>query len=239
VLIPTSPAWADAVEQRRIALYTAFASQRGMTIDAYRDTMVTKIEQFVLGREVRVRVRLENLESILRDGRLKNQFETNTSGGALNPAGRRQMEERMFAISPAAPPSERPTYGYLEDSNEAAMIQYGNVIIRLGGEVAERTTFTLGDTLDHTFFANVPTLAPVPLTEPTDAAAHTDFDLLDAASLADMSGFGAAECQIHAGVSTTDFVGITFSRGGQPPPVVEELLEDADIQWMSREGEGV
>jgi hypothetical protein len=56
-------------------------------------------------------------ESILNDGRYKNQFETRTSGGMLD-TGVRKVGEGMATATPAGTKlAERPVYGFLTDNS--------------------------------------------------------------------------------------------------------------------------
>lgn len=61
--------------------------------------------------------------SILEDGRYKNQFETRTSGGALD-TGIRKVGEGLATSTPAGTKlAERPVYGYLTDNQSVHTYQ--------------------------------------------------------------------------------------------------------------------
>ena len=105
--------------------------------------------------DVRMRVKAENLESILNNG-FKNQFETNTSGGTLNTSYRKEATEKLFNIPKKDvdkfKPSDFEKYGYLWDHRENepidnALNQYGDVIIVFKKDIKTKTTYFHGDSL--------------------------------------------------------------------------------------------
>src|SRR5690606_41821198 len=53
------------------------------------------------------------LHSILDSGRIKSQFETGTSRGALAPETRADVEHQFFGYPHDLPAKARPIYGYL------------------------------------------------------------------------------------------------------------------------------
>jgi hypothetical protein len=237
VLLPSRPQWNSLVDQRRNVTYEQFATQRGVTRRAYRAAIENRLEAWVAEKEIRTRVRIEVLPLVLADGRLKTQFETGTSGGAYSPPHRLQTEEALFGIPVTAGADERPIYGYLEGSNPAALVQYGPVVIRLRSDVRERTTFTMADSLDHTGAGTHTYLGPSPLSAPRVDALHTEYDLLSAPSMAHATGYGYVECQIHGGVTLADIAGIAFTQGVVPDEEVERRLVDADLEWVTGEGD--
>jgi hypothetical protein len=105
-----------------------------------------------------VAVHSADLSKILRDGKLKNQFESGTSSGLLDPSTRELAERWMMGIGKRTPGRSRPIYGYLSNdpsgglNNEVYISQYGNVRIKVKDSVKSRTTFTDGDSLDDSGF---------------------------------------------------------------------------------------
>jgi hypothetical protein len=238
VLPPGNPAWELAVQSRRTDRYSRYAVARGTTTEAYTVQLREKIHAFVVGADVRIRVPSLKLTSILRDGRLKTLFETSASGGASDPAARAQTEAVLMGLGTDVDVERRPVYGYLVGSDEGVLLQYGSVILRLKEEVRRRTTFTLGDSLDDTLRGTEATLSPCPLDAPTEAAAHTDHDILDAVGIAGMTRYGYVETQIHGGVSIADDVEeVVFLHGGTPDEEQRALLESSGIQWETVQGE--
>lgn len=112
------------------------------------------LPNLVNGSDVWVRV-TEDAVYDLADGdrRLKNQHEVGSSQGFFGPNFRRAAEQTLFGVDPSEPETAAPIYGYLtseEDghSGNDSLAQYGDIALRLRPEVRDRTTFTLGDSLD-------------------------------------------------------------------------------------------
>ena len=95
----------------------------------------------------------EVLKSILSDGRLKTQFETNTSGGQLNTDIREKASYNLFNTPKGIDAKDYEKYGYLGSKDVSKdwnpqLGFYGDGIITLKKEnVYDRTTLTLGDSL--------------------------------------------------------------------------------------------
>ena len=87
--------------------------------------------------------------TILGGERCKSQFETNTSRGMFDPNLRAVQETSMLRVHPGMAPEQRHTYGYVSVNMPTARgpSHYGQVRFQLKDDVAERTTFTIGDSL--------------------------------------------------------------------------------------------
>lgn len=112
------------------------------------------IEEYVNGKDMRVVVNVPPnvLSQIIGDGRIKSQFETKTSKGLLDTYARQTAETRMFGTHPEVSAKNRTIYGHVmnegvDDSIQQVAIHYGRTAIVLKKDVAERTTFTVGDSL--------------------------------------------------------------------------------------------
>lgn len=95
------------------------------------------------------------LNQVLYSGRLKSQFETSTSGGALNPDSRRDVEEKFFGYPHDLPDRARPIYGYLTNKpleHHPGASGYGeHTLILHRPRIWHRTSAFLGDTLDDQY----------------------------------------------------------------------------------------
>lgn len=90
------------------------------------------------------------LFGILKDKRIKNQFETHTSSAAYNLDIREEAEYHLFNIPLQAPPHKRVIYGFLDQEKRRNQVSvYGRVKIILKSSVAQHTPWTAGDSLDH------------------------------------------------------------------------------------------
>lgn len=237
------PVSREAIKTAYEVGWGSVAEGRGVNVAQLREWAVEAIETRLKDAEVRIRVASEDLWAILEDGRLKTQYETNDSGGNLDPAYRMKEEARMFGLKPdtsvseiwtphdATPPAyattdvpieERPIYGFLSDRNLADDVgedflgQYGDLTIRLKDDTLDRTTFNTGDSL------GTRTQAPTPFRAP-EAASISPYelpDLLDGTetdftSLAKGSGY--VEAQVHGGVTLDDIAEVLI-----PEAVYEE-----------------
>lgn len=91
------------------------------------------------------------LHKVLDSGRLKSQFETNTSRGSLAPRARREVENQMFGYSHDLPDHARPIYGYLTHDpfqHHPEASRYGrHTLILHRPRIWHRTSAFIGDTL--------------------------------------------------------------------------------------------
>jgi hypothetical protein len=89
-----------------------------------------------------------------KDPRFKTQFETAESNGLYDPSERRMAEATHQGIPYTTKNSERPIYGYIAvDGSEESITtpsvgRYGNIRFVLKDVVKDRTTFTMGDSLN-------------------------------------------------------------------------------------------
>lgn len=138
-------------QKRREALETLSVSE--LTSEEQEDLTSMVKDMFEQG-EYKMSRTPERLEDIF-DGGFKNLLETGTSGGSSYKPGRRATEERIWGIPDdmrAVPAADREKYGYWgysgEDSSDSGT-HYGKMEFTFKKDrVAERTTFTFGDTLD-------------------------------------------------------------------------------------------
>lgn len=164
-----------------------------------------------------IRASWERAEAILAGGRFKNQFETGTSAGFLDPELRVEIEQRLMGYPSDHPAAGRPIYGYLSD--RAFLPQglggYGQVVFRLKEDLKARTTFTIGDSIDDTELGTVPTMYPswVETPEPHSVPPLHAPALGHATRLSRFDLY--AEAQYHGGVSTKDLEAIILEESAQ------------------------
>lgn len=117
------------------------------------------IKELIDSNEFSMRVDSNILEKILEDGKFKNQFETNTSGGTLSIEYRKKATKQLFGTgNKRFKASEREKYGYLgtkdfiKDNHSFDVSQYGNCIIHFDkSKLAGRVTYTVDDSLGLAF----------------------------------------------------------------------------------------
>lgn len=105
-----------------------------------------------------MRVNSSDIEKILADGRFKNQLETKTSGGALNPELRRKATKQLFGKGGIKNIADFEKYGYLGDKDYIYDIhysttsQYGDIIVRFDKEkLKNKVTYTVDDSLGYAY----------------------------------------------------------------------------------------
>jgi len=176
------------------------------------------------------------LEGILKDGRIKSQFETGTSAGLLDAFTRWEVEKNLFGYPYDTRWAMRPIYGTVALHNPAgssgdersikACQDYGDIRLVLKDSVKDRTTFTLGDSLTEEKGNATPALLGE--TNPlkcfaalsgTESPEWTAEQIKGSASqspedrVASMCrGTGYVETQIHGGVTTGDIAYIVVPK---------------------------
>lgn len=125
------------------------------------------------------------LRRIMRDGRLKTQFETGRSGGDYNPQRRIQGELAQHGYPEDHPAHARPVYGYLTKHpyTDDSTFSYGaHTLVLNKDRIWHRTTFSGADSLD-----NRRRLSPVPVQQYQRHAVPLDHFGLDNYDIADAS----------------------------------------------------
>lgn len=185
--------------------------------------------------DITVLLEPELFREVLADGRFLNQFESQRSNGSYSPAMRTEYERDAMGVDPDAPHADRPIYGTFDFDTELGgevRDAYGSVAVDLKGDVRDRSTGTLGDSLLRA--------VPIPLdrnVEVSDdsalAAVGRSSDLiyeLTASALSNYPGFEDSfdgyesepwtngdypEAQIHGGVNVSDISFVTFTGEGE------------------------
>ena len=171
-------------DQLRKALEALDLEDRDALVEYLTNDMVARVGDYV--DEVRkgplyVAVTPATLVKILRDKRMKSQFESGTSGGAFSPKTRVRIENALMGIPEELPDELRPIYGFQlgeEDGDSVtrsgAAIAYGSVVLKLKDNLRGRTTMVAGDSLDHALYS-IPVDGDVP-PERFLAAARRDYN---------------------------------------------------------------
>lgn len=92
----------------------------------------------------------EDFKQVLDDGRFKNQFESGDSNGQYAPDWRKKVEDVQMGVPEDQAPADRPIYATFAMDAEypGAVGHYGSVVCDLKGDVTDRATYTIGDSLD-------------------------------------------------------------------------------------------
>mgnify|MGYP003290439421 CR=1 FL=1 len=103
-----------------------------------------------------MRLTTVGFNSVLKDGKFKNQMEVGESRGLYDPATRKTASQKLFGVDTSKlEAADFEKYGYLDSKDKAKALKnpsaagYGGVLVTFKRDrVANRTTFTVGDSLD-------------------------------------------------------------------------------------------
>lgn len=116
--------------------------------DKFLQALTRKYQQEIDKSPLIVR-RDDHLEDLLKDKRMKTQFETGRSNGAYSPEMRAFLEKYQFGYADTVPVDIRPVYGYVDLPHVTEGTEwYGGCQFYLKPSVRARTTITAGDSLD-------------------------------------------------------------------------------------------
>lgn len=224
---------------------------RGQNIDGSEDfQMAQQMEDITPDAKISVTVPANKVSAILKDGRLKTQFETQRSGGANMPTWREDWEAVMFGYPIGSNPSVRPIYGMVETggvqpSSLRGNEQYGTVTLVLKDSVRDRTTFTNGDSLNlNPFYAPVNNPSFRPTSQVSQVSLSRREEILQRRA-EDPLNRGYYEAQIHGGVSVSDIERVVIDtstykdyeqREVQPSAALIKALTKAGIPFEIVQG---
>jgi hypothetical protein len=215
---------------------SAKAAEMGMTLDEYKEAYDAHLIEQLEGTEVAVRMDARTLSSVLKDDKIKNQYESGRSKGLKEPEIRENFEDDVFGDI-YANMGERPIYGYIfkqgasEEPGQFWLDQYGQTRVVLNQSVRDRSTMTVGDSLDINTAGRFPAASPMPINSPDwRASAHTGRSDL-AFSHADRPSPRYWEAQIHGGVQASDIARVDFLAGSKPSKAVRGKLDKAGISF--------
>lgn len=180
-------------------------------------------------RPIAVRVKESSLSAILDSGGFRNVEDTGQSGSLGGKTSayrtrRKRAEAMLFGIAENAPGSDRPIYGYVpagieKPEEHGFLAQYGDIQVVLKPAMRDRTTVTVGDSID---MDALPSPIDAPTWESFNGAAHMTSGLhLDPTSIYDV------EAQIHGGVSLADIDEVAFN--GPVPAALAKRLDALGI----------
>lgn len=192
-----------------------------LTPDQRRQFVATVNKQ--MEKPVRIRMKRDALGQVAKDGRLKTVHESGTSGaGRLvyeeYAKTRRTYESSVMNHRIGDPVEELPVYGFFGDENDADA--YGDTTVTLKPQVRDRTSFTVGDSLDgrlQPYAVNdIDELSPEQL-----VMASGRNEIRSAGRGGEIQSY--LEAHIHGGVSLDDIESITVPENMIDDPAVSEL----------------
>jgi hypothetical protein len=169
----------------------------------------------------------------------KNQFQTKSSNGLLDPSMRKKGELANQYIPVEVKPSDRPIYGYvspddsLDNVTSLGTFQYGEIKFVLKDSVRDRATMTIGDSLGTRAFPmkinKQPSVKDV--MNATNRAMRVNYgrgnkDWEGQDSFAETEYF---EAQIFGGVSAKDIEMIYVPNGWVAPPNFASVFPNIEV----------
>lgn len=215
------------------------AKKAGETAKEFKAGLVTRLKELVDDKPTVIRVTDDALGKILESGRVKTSLEPGVRRAPTLVASRerRRLGEQISGVSDDVPLEQRPVYGYVaiagieaslpegrklsgiaeREGQEDVLSVYGKVQVVLKPQVRDRTTVTVGDSLDEIAFVR-----PSPIDNPS--ALSIGIHNLDRPGFTRTS---YVEAQIHGGVRTEDIAEVIFPS--PPPPDIAKRLEQQGI----------
>lgn len=202
--------------------------------DQERRLLCATVRQVQATADVCIAAYASRAVQILHSGRFVTQFESATSAGLLDLDMRRIGEAATHGVAFGLDAERRAVYGYLATPGQIgqlAVTGYGGVRFVLDASVRERTTFTIGDSLNW-HAAPIPMLGDITERMASDAVGRRPPRdngqwLLDKGidGFQSMSYF---EVQVHGGVSTKHVERIEFAYPRSLTAAADrEPIEDA------------
>ncbi|MEV6431769.1 hypothetical protein [Nocardia sp. NPDC051463] len=254
------------------------AAERRKDPTQFRREVTAELKRILDGKPVAIRMKPEALEAVLRDGRFKSMFETGKSAGEPLVERRVWLERIWFGYDRRTlPDDQRPIYGYVMLNGEYVaatgpqgigwyerlkdmswkigighsdrLSAYGEVQVVLKPEVLQRTTFTIGDSLndrESAFPSHI--LNPQPESyhaspKPSESAepGHLWADPLQAVDRQyDTAAFTKAtyaEAQVHGKVTLDDIDHVLLPS--DPAPELRRALDDNGVAWKVHNNETI
>lgn len=173
--------------------------------------------------------------TILADGRVKTQFETNKSRGTLDPTIRAAHEAIAYGTHPLTRGDVRPVYGSLQpygvrNGASLGIRQYGSVHFVMKNAVVDRSTASLGDSLLSYTQANPARKAITPQVHSNMRKPASDPRSPEkiAQEIKRGESHRYVEAQIHGGVKVSDIAYIAVD--GDVSPRLQKAAAKAGLQ---------
>lgn len=216
------------------------------------------LKDFLNGSEVVMAFNPSGFSKFIKEGEAKNGFEQGTGGikkgksGYLD--GRKSGEENTLGIPKQAEGKERPVYAALEHPERTRSLQggqnnqmanYGGIQVVMNPSVKDRTTFTVGDSLDYSAPRGIMASPVRDPANPVRQYAETEDKRvkLDFSGGPNSQGMriktsydptpatpSYVEAQIHGGLKASDIREVRYYRGHDIPAGTRKLLEKQGVK---------
>ena len=206
-----------------------------------------KVKKLIDDNEYSMRVWNDVLEKILQDGRFKNQFETNTSGGLLDKEMRIKATKQLFGESEIKDAKDFEKYGCLGAKgfiNEVTYAdQYGDCIVHFKKDMLKnRVTYTIDDSLGYADEGKIiagnadnPRANGISIDDLRYIFDSLSSNNLTLSSFLKESPFSYIELQYH-GELTTDYISEVCFTEEMPSKEVIDILKSKNIKVFIMRG---
>jgi hypothetical protein len=220
--------------------------------DDYVSTMTEKLKTYTANASMTIRCSVGSLMKIVNDNKFKTQFETGTTGGGLDIAGRSNIELMGQNVKYSIDNSKRPVYGCLKQRNSDGSVnideydndsQYGDCVCVLKDNLRDKTTVCFGDSKDDYLYSspldNPDFKSFLGLGEPYGLIMNNYKDVTnkEISELFEYGDLKYPEIQIHDTVTTQeiDYVVITSGKRKKANKELIKKLEAAGIKYVIQE----
>jgi hypothetical protein len=216
---------------------------RPVTVEQIKAELSKRAKKWADDATPFVRVKKGTLTKILKDGRFKSQFETESSGGTYSPRIRADYETKAFKYNENLNPKDRPIYGYASPTKEGVyknprdpkstfdpVGMYGRIRIRLKNRARNRSTITFDDSL-----GSIDYLVPSPMNNASQKSLFLTKDIsgmMDSLETQDVDNSRYVEIQVHGGVTIDDISKVFFPADFDVTPELKEQLKKKGIKWQ-------
>jgi hypothetical protein len=217
------------------------------------------LKDYLDGSQIVMQQTPANLSKIVESGEALNMFQVGKSGiggkGESYRNSRIETELRTLGVARDANPDQRPLYAALDNpdrtrslSGSGTMPQYGGVSIALKPEVKDRSTFTLGDSLDdakprgmqaspvrdpaqpETSFQSPGSRGEYSMNVKGNGSNSNDFQVSEKATPKMKYTPPYTEVQIFGGLKTSDIQEVRVYEGHKVSPKVVKALQEQGVR---------
>lgn len=225
----------DVVIEKIDGALVRAAARNKVSPEEFEREIEEGFRKLIADKELAIQFPSNVMDLFLQDPRFKTQFETNSSGRALNHDYRANAEFYGLGAPLSLNPKDRPIYGYVNVAPIARkqVSQYGDLTFILKNEVRDRATVTMDDSL---YNFDVGQVAGTPINNPNKASWDGQLtSLYQYNKTGDLSHIYEeipyVEVQIQGQVSITDVRGIIDDKGRLTAEQRKQLQELGVEVW--------
>ncbi len=214
-----------------------------------------KLVEFLEGSEVVMAFQPKGFAKFVKEGEAKNGFEAGTQGIKQGRAkayleNRTRGEKAVLGLNEGTEPKGRPVYATLEHPDRSRslqggkgnlMSQYGGIQVVFDNRVKDKSSFTVGDSLDYNAGRGI---MASPVRNPANPQSDKGKVTLDIPGESNSRGMRIetkgidyaknspqyVEAQIHGGLRVSEIREVRYYRGHEIPAATRKLLEKHGVK---------